>query len=74
MQFPNRKLLVANRTYDTFLVEHDLKDIGGVFEKSKNAKLKIWVIADTHRIPIKIKSKVILGSFVAELISADGIY
>ena len=67
------KIKVANRTYDTYLVEPDLKHIGGVFEKGKNTKLKIWVTADTRRIPVKIKSKVIVGSFVAELISAEGI-
>ena len=67
------KITVANRTYDTFLVEPDLKHIGGVFEKSKHAKLEIWVTADTQKIPVKMKSKVIVGSFVAELISAEGI-
>jgi len=67
------KITVADRTYDTFLVEPDLKHIGGVFEKSKKAKLEIWVTADTKKIPVKIKSKVIVGSFVAELISAQGL-
>lgn len=55
--------------YDTFLVEPELGDIGGVFEKSKDAKLEIWVTADNRRIPVRIKSKVIVGSFVAELVS-----
>jgi len=67
------KIKVASGTYDTFLVEPDLQHIGGVFEKSKHAKLKIWVTADKRRIPVKIKSKVIVGSFVAELILAEGI-
>ena len=56
--------------YDTYLVEPDLEHIGGVFRKSKYAKLQIWVTADNRRIPLRIKSKVIVGSFVAELISA----
>jgi hypothetical protein len=55
--------------FDTYLVEPDLKDIGGVFRKSKNAKLEVWVTSDNRHIPVKIKSKVIVGSFVAELIS-----
>ena len=57
--------------YDTFLVEPELGEIGGVFEKSKDAKLQIWVTADNHRIPVRIKSKVVVGSFVAELTSYD---
>ena len=67
------EIKVASGTYDTYLVEPDLQHIGGVFEKSKDAKLKIWVTADKRRIPVKVKSQVIVGSFVAELISAEGI-
>jgi len=66
------KISVDSRTYDTYLVEPDLEHIGGVFEKSKNARLQIWVTADKRRIPVRIKSKVIVGSFVGELISAEG--
>lgn len=67
------EIKVAGKKYDTYLLEPQLKHIGGVFEKSKNAKIKIWVTADKKRIPVKIKSKVIVGSFVGELISAAGI-
>jgi hypothetical protein len=58
-------------TYDTFLVEPDLEHIGGVFKKSPNAKLKIWVTADHRHIPVRIESKVAVGSFVAELLSYE---
>lgn len=61
-------ITVVSGTYDTYLVEPDLKHIGGVFQKSPHAKLKIWVTADSRRIPVKVKSKVVVGSFVAELI------
>ncbi len=60
-------------TYDTFLIEPELKHIGGVFEKSKNAKIQLWITADKRRIPVKIKSKVVVGSFVGELVSATGL-
>ena len=66
-------IVVESGTYDTYLVEPDLKHIGGVFKKSKNAKLRIWVTTDARKIPIKVESEVIVGSFVAELISAKGI-
>jgi hypothetical protein len=59
--------------YDTYLVEPDLEHLGGVFEKSKDAELRVWVTADARRIPVKIKSKVVIGSFTSELISAKGI-
>jgi hypothetical protein len=66
-------ITIESGTYDTYLVEPDLEHIGGVFKKSKHAKLKIWVTADPRCIPVKISSKVIVGSFVGELISAEGI-
>jgi hypothetical protein len=65
------KIYVADEWHETFLVEPDLKHIGGIFKKSKNAKLRIWVTADKRRMPIKIKSKVAVGSFVAELVSYE---
>lgn len=63
---------VSGKTYDAFLIEPELKHIGGVFENSKEAKIKLWVSADHRRIPLRIESKVIVGSFVGELISAEG--
>ncbi len=67
------KIKLESGTYDTYLMEPDLKHLRGVFEKSKNAKIKLWVSADKSRIPVKIKSKVIVGSFIGELISAKGL-
>jgi hypothetical protein len=64
---------VASGTYETFLAEPELQHIRGVFEKSKHAKLQIWVTADNYRMPVKIKSKVYVGSFTAELISVEQI-
>jgi hypothetical protein len=66
-------LKLKSGTYDTYLIEPELKHIGGVFEKSKNAKIQLWVTADKRRIPVKIKSKVVVGSFVGELVSATGL-
>jgi len=69
-----RETIRVNGTaYDTFLVEPELKHVGGVFEKSKNARIQIWVTADHRRIPVRLKSKVVVGSFVGDLISATGL-
>jgi hypothetical protein len=64
---------VPGGTYDTFLAEPELRHIRGVFRKSNNTKLQIWVSADHRRIPVKIRGKVSVGSFVAELISAENL-
>lgn len=67
------RIQVNGVDYDTFLVEPDLKDVGGVFEKSKDAKIKIWVTADHRRIPVRFESEVVVGTFVAEMVSAEGL-
>jgi len=66
-------LKLASGTYDTYLIEPEIEHVGGVFEKSKDAKIQVWVTADHRRIPVKLKSKVVVGSFVGELISAEGL-
>ncbi|MBI9082454.1 MAG: DUF3108 domain-containing protein [Desulfobacterales bacterium] len=63
------KIRVSGKTYDTFLIEPELKHIGGVFEKSPRAKIQLWVTADHRRLPVRLKSKVVVGSFVGDLVS-----
>lgn len=67
------KIELPGGTYDTYLLEPDLKHVGGVFKKSKHAKIRLWVTADNRKILVKIKSKVVVGSFIGELISAEGL-
>ena len=64
---------IASGTYDTYLLEPDTSNFGGIFKQSKNPTLKIWITADQHRIPVKVSSKVLVGSFVGELVSASGL-
>ena len=66
-------ITVPAGTYDTYLVKPDTKDIGGVFKKSKNATISLWLTADHRRMPVKIKSKVSIGSFYGELEKAEGV-
>ena len=64
---------IDSREFDTYLIEPDLQHIGGVFEKSKDAKLHVWVTADDRRIVVKTRSKVVVGHFTGELVSAEGV-
>ena len=59
--------------FDTYLVEPDLKHVGGIFKRGKDAKLQLWVTADDRRIVVKAKSQVVVGHFIAELVSAEGL-
>lgn len=64
------KIRVDAGEFDVYLLEPELKHIKGVFEKSKDAKIRLWVTADDRHIPVKIQSKVAVGSFIGELVSA----
>jgi len=68
-KFKGRQSIKINGIrYDTFLIEPEIEHISGVFKKSKKAKIQIWLTADNRRIPVRIKSKVVVGSFVADLV------
>jgi hypothetical protein len=63
-----RKTIKVNgRKFDALKLIPDFQDVGGVFEKSKDASVEIWCTADHRHIPVLMKSKVIVGSFKAEL-------
>jgi len=69
-----REIVVLNgKSYDTYLVQPDLKGVNPVFEKEAGATILIWVSADERRIPIKLKSKVSVGSFTGELVGIEGV-
>jgi hypothetical protein len=61
------RIKVNGKKYDTFKMVPDIKDVGGVFEKSKNAKIELWCTADHRHIPVRMKSKVLVGNLKAEL-------
>lgn len=65
--------LTSGKRYDTLILEPKMGIFGGVFKDSKGATLRIWVTADAKRIPVQIKSKVKVGNFIGELVSAEGI-
>jgi hypothetical protein len=52
---------------DAYSVEVSTKTLRGVFEKSPDARIEIWFSHDQPAIPLKLKSKVSVGSFHGEL-------
>lgn len=59
-------------TFETLVLEPDLQNVEGVFLKKQRAKIKLWVTDDERRLLVQMKSKAIVGSFVAELVAAEG--
>lgn len=62
------KIRLNGTLYDTFQIAPDLKDVRGVFEKSKKSRMTLWVTADEKRTVVKIMSKVVIGSFTGTLV------
>ncbi len=62
-------ITVGSQDFDTYLLEPEIEEIGGVFEKAKDAKIRVWLTADSRKVPVKVESSVAIGSFTAELVS-----
>jgi hypothetical protein len=67
------QLTVGDVIYTCWKVEPELKDVGGIFKRSKNAKMVAWFTDDDHRLPVRLESEVLVGSFVATLIKVEGL-
>ena len=63
-------LAINGRSYDTYVVTPDIERLEKAFKKQSDPKLKIWFSADERRIPVKIQSRISVGSFVFELVSS----
>ena len=61
------KVSVPAGEFEAFEAAPALKNLRGVFKKSPDGVLRIWYSADARRIPVKMASKVVVGSFVARL-------
>lgn len=60
----------ANGTGDrveTFEVVVDMKDVRGVFARPDGALIRVWVEQEPPHLPVRLKSEIVLGSFVAEI-------
>ncbi len=53
--------------FDTVVVEPSIEGLGGVFRKSRKARLRIWLTDDAWRRPVRFYSEVAVGSFTMEL-------
>lgn len=54
-----------------FRVRIDVKHLSGVFRKSRDAELLVWFSADERRLPVRVKSKVVVGHFTMELVKYE---
>jgi len=62
------KVKVPAGKFTAFRLAPATKDLRGVFKKSKDAKIELWVSETAPHYPLKMKSKVIVGSFSGKLV------
>ena len=62
------RLMTRDGKVSAWLLEPDVSKVGGVFRKSKDAKLRIWLSDDEYRVPLRFSSKVAVGSFHGVLV------
>jgi hypothetical protein len=74
----NAKAIVASRetvkindnVYDTLLVIPDMSRMEGIVSGRGGSSIKIWFTTDERHLPVKIQTRIAVGSFVFELVSA----
>jgi hypothetical protein len=64
-------ITLPSGTFDTYLLALQVNHFSGVFKKSENPTVTLWVTTDERRIPVRIKIKVYIGSVIFDLVSAN---
>lgn len=64
------RVKVPAGTYEAWVLDLDITSDSGVFKKG--GENRVWMTADGRKIPVKISSKIGLGSFQAQLVTLEG--
>ena len=66
-----QKVKVPAGDFDAFLVQPEVRRLGGVFKRSETTSVQIWLASDERQIPLKVSGKAKLGTFSAILVSVE---
>lgn len=53
--------------FDSVKLDVSTDELRGVFAKSPDAVIEVWFTDDNHRVPLRMRSEVVVGSFYGEL-------
>jgi len=56
---------------EAFVLEPDIKDLGGVFKRSPDGYIRFFFSTDERKLPLRMESKVAVGRFWAELTDVE---
>jgi len=65
------KITLPSGTFDTYVLAPQVNHFSGVFKKSENPTVKLWITADDRKIPVRIKVKVFIGSIIFDIVSIN---
>ncbi|MFN2384647.1 MAG: DUF3108 domain-containing protein [Gemmatimonadota bacterium] len=60
------RIRVPGGTFDTYVLQLDVRTDSGVFRKGGDNR--VWITTDARRLPVKLTSKIGLGNFEASLV------
>lgn len=58
---------INSRTYDTIVVVPWVTHFSGVFKKSKDPTVRVWITDDEQRLPVRIRIRVKVGSIYFDI-------
>ena len=61
------KITMKSGSYDTIVVEPYVTHFSGVFKKSKDPTVRVWITDDDRKIPVRIRIKVVVGAIYFDL-------
>ncbi|MBC2604012.1 DUF3108 domain-containing protein [Puniceicoccus vermicola] len=61
------KIKVEAGHFNTFKIQPQTGELGGVFEKSSDSEVNLWFTSDRLNYPVQVQGEVTVGSFWAEL-------
>ncbi len=63
----SEQITLKSGIYDTLVVVPYVTHFSGVFEKSKDPTVRVWISKDEKQIPIRIRIRVVVGSIYIDL-------
>ena len=67
------RIKIDGVSYDTYVMQPQMKDIEGFFEENSDAQITLWFKTDHTVMPVKIKIEVFIGSIVCRLVPTPDI-
>lgn len=61
------QIIINGRTYDTVVVAPWVTHFSGVFKKSKDPTVHVWITDDAKKLPVRIRIRVVVGSIYLDL-------